>query len=155
MLSLEHQVYNKFLRIKPDFNWHEPMIKEELFTADVALMMADTDTNQMAAHYNIHCDIFINPPKYLTDSAIAFAFQKDFALKEIIDHQLLKFKQTGLLKKLSMQYFKDFPRHCEPPVRELSFRATFITFAILATGVLTAFCSLVVEKMIFMIVSRR
>lgn len=155
MLSLEHQVYNKFLRIKPDFNWHEPMIKEELFTADVALMMADTDTNQMAARYNIHCDIFINPPKYLTDSAIAFAFQKDFALKEIIDFHLLRFNQRGLLKKLANKYFEDIPRKCDPPVRELGFQATFVTFAILISGVILALFSLFIEQLIFWFAKRQ
>jgi hypothetical protein len=110
MLFLEIQLYQKFLRLKPDFSWTEPMIKEELFTKDVALMLSDTQIYHLAVEYNIQCDIFINPGMYMTHFTNAFAFQKDFALKEIIDYQLLKFKQTGLLKKLANQYFRQIPR---------------------------------------------
>jgi hypothetical protein len=125
------------------------MIKEELFTKDVALMLGDTEIYHLAVKYNIQCDIVINPRRYLTHFAIAFAFQKDFALKEIIDNQLLKFKQTGLLKKLANQYFLEIPHDCEPQIKELSFKATFMPFSLLASGVLIAFCSLLVEKITF------
>ena len=155
MLFLEYQLYQKYLRLKPDFNWTEPMIKEELFTKDIALMLGDTDIYRLAVEYNIQCDIVINPGRYLTHLANAFAFQKDFALKEIIDYQLLKFKQAGLLKKLANHYFRHIPRDCEPKIKELSFKATFIPFALLASGVLIALCSLLVEKITFVLFLRR
>ncbi len=142
------------MRLKPDFNWIEPIIKEELFTKDVALVLGDTEIYRLAVEYNIQCDIVLNPGRYLTHLALAFAFQKDFALKEIIDYQLLKFKQTGLLKKLANQYFRNIPRDCEPQIRELSFKATFIPFALLASGVLITLCSLLVENIRFMSLRR-
>ncbi len=117
-------------------------------------MLGDTEIYHLAVKYNIQCDIVINPGRYLTHFPLAFAFQKDFALKEIIDYQLLKFKQTGLLKKLANQYFREIPRDCEPQIKELSFKATFIPFALLATGVLIAICSLAVEKIRLMFASR-
>ncbi len=155
ILFLENQLIQKFLRLKPEFNWTELMIKEELFTQDVALMLGDTEIYLLAVEYNIQCDIVINPGRYLTHFANAFAFQKDFALKEIIDYQLLKFKQTGLLKKLANKYFRQIPRDCEPKIKELSFKATFVPFALLASGVLIAFCSLLVEKITFVLFLRR
>jgi len=140
-------LYDKFLTLKPDFKWDKPIIQEKLFTKDVALMMGDVEIIQMADEYNLHCDIFINPGKYLAQSAMAFAFQKDFALKEIIDFQLLKLKQTGLLKKLATKYFKEIPQDCATePIRELSFQETLLSFGILASGILVALCSLLAEQ---------
>ncbi len=143
------------MRLKPGFNWHEPIIPEELFTEDVALMISDTEINQLVVKYNLYCDIFINPGKYMTKSTKAFAFQKDFALKEIIDFHLLKFNQRGLLKKLANKYFEDIPRKCDPPVRELGFQATFVTFAILISGVILALFSLFIEQLIFWFAKRQ
>ncbi len=136
------------MTLKPDFKWDEPIIPEKLFTEDVALIIGDTEINQLAAKYNLYCDISINQGKYLTQSAIAFAFQKDFfALKEIIDFHLLKFKQTGLLKKLAIKYFKKIPQDCATePIRELSFQETLLSFGILASGILVALCSLLAEQ---------
>jgi hypothetical protein len=153
-IVLEQQLYNKFLRLKDNFDWREPVIPENLFTEDVALMIGDTEIHQMVLKYDNGCDIFINPGKYLTHSALAFAFQKDFALKEIIDFQLLKFKQMGLLNKLAKKYFKHIPQNCVVPVRELSFHSTFVSFAILVSGFIIAIGSLLVEKITFILSKR-
>jgi hypothetical protein len=109
-------------------------------------MMGEIEIFNTATEYAIECDIFIHPGQYLTQSPLAFAFQKDFALKEIIDYQLLKFKQSGLLKCLSQKYFKKVNTDCQPPFRELSFHTTFVSFAILAAGIIIAIFILALEK---------
>jgi hypothetical protein len=109
-------------------------------------MMGEIEIFNTATEYGIDCDIFIHPGRYLTQSPLAFAFQKDFALKEIIDYQLLKFKQSGLLKRLSQKYFQKIKTDCQPPFRELGFLATFVSFAILAAGIIIAIFILALEK---------
>ncbi len=134
------------MRTKSHYTWSEPIIPRENFTEDVAIMIEDMDIFNTATEYGIECDIFIHPGQYLTHTPIAFVFQRDFALKEIIDYQLLKFQQSGLLKRLAKTYFKKIHKDCHPPVRELSFGATFISFAILAAGIIIATFFLTIEK---------
>jgi hypothetical protein len=109
-------------------------------------MIEDMDIFKTATEYGIECNIFIHPGQYLTHSPLAFVFQKDFALKEIIDYQLLKFQQSGLLKHLAKKYFKKINKDCQLPVRELSFGATFLSFAILAAGIILVTFFLIIEK---------
>jgi hypothetical protein len=134
------------LRTKSHYTWSEQIIPRENFTEDVAIMIEDMDIFKTATEYGIECNIFIHPGQYLTHSPLAFVFQKDFALKEIIDYQLLKFQQSGLLKHLAKKYFKKINKDCQLPVRELSFGATFLSFAILAAGIIIATFFLIIEK---------
>jgi hypothetical protein len=120
------------------------------FTEDVAIMLGDIEIYNLATAYDIQCDIVIHPGSYLTQSSLSFAYQKDFALKEIIDYQLLKMKQSGLLNHLERKYFRKISQDCQPPIRELSFRATFLSFAILVLGIIMAILSLCVENILFM-----
>jgi hypothetical protein len=131
---------------KSHYTWSEQIIPRENFTEDVAIMIEDMDIFKTATEYGIECEIFIHPGQYLMHSPTAFLFQKDFPLKEIIDYQLLKFQQSGLLKRLAKKYFKKINKECHPPVRELSFGATFISFAILTAGIIIATFFLTIEK---------
>jgi len=73
---------------------------KEAFTADRAFILNDVEINNFATNNDMKCEILINPGKYLEHySSSAFAYQKDFALKEILDYHLQKFKQ-GILKLL-------------------------------------------------------
>jgi hypothetical protein len=134
------------LRTKSHYNWSERLIPREYFTEDVAIMIEDMEILNTATEYGIDCDIFIHPGQYLTHLPVSFVFQKDFALREIIDYQLLKFQQSGLLKHLAKKYFQKINKDCQPPVTELSFGATFISFAILAAGIIIAIFILALEK---------
>ena len=78
-----------------------------MFTDDVALMLNDVEIYNLATAYDLHCGIVINPGAYSISASVTFAFQKDFALTEAIDHQL----KAG-------EYFckvghSDFQVHCE------------------------------------------
>jgi len=134
----EKELYMKFLKLKPNVNWKEQPIYLEYFTEDAAILLSDIDIQATLQAHNLHCDIFIHPGKYFLGTSSGFAFQKDSPLKEIIDFQLLKFFQTGFMTKLSQKYLKTELEVCEPPVRELDFKATFFSFAILGCGVVIA-----------------
>ncbi len=139
----------KFLRLKSDKSWEGSKIPTEIFTEDAALMLRDIEIEQFANENDLHCEIFINPKKYLTHSTSSFVFQKDFALKEVIDHHLLKFEEVGIFKHLAQKYIKHIYHDCQPPFRELSFQATIFTFVALASGVVIAIITLTVEKVIY------
>jgi hypothetical protein len=134
------------LRTKSHHSWSQQIIPRENFTEDVAIMIEDIDILNTATKYGIECDIFIHPGQYLTHLPVSFVFQKDFALREIIDYQLLKLQQSGIVKFLAQKYFKKINKDCQLPVRELSFGATFISFAILAAGIIIAILILTLEK---------
>ena len=141
------QLYNKFLKLKPDVNWTYSTVPLEYFTQDAALMVTDIGIHNIIEEYDLHCEIFINPGKYFTGTTSAFAYQKDFPLKEVIDYHLLKFQQSGLLEQLAKKYFKTQILHdCQPPVRELDFKATSLSFAFLTAGVMIALMVSFVEK---------
>ena len=109
-------------------------------------MLTDIDIYDTVQEYDLHCEIFIHPGKYFMGSSSAFALQKDSPLKEVIDYQLLKFLQSGLLEQLSEKYIAKKQLVCLPPVQELDFKATALSFAILALGVATALIVSFVEK---------
>ena len=141
------QLFNKFLELKPHVNWTYSTVPLEYFTQDAALMVTDMDIHKIIEEYDLHCEIFINPGKYLTGTTSAFAYQKNFPFKEVIDYHLLKFQQSGLLEQLAKKYFKtQILDDCQPPVRELDFKATSLSFAILTAGVMIALIVSFVEK---------
>lgn len=142
----EKQLYKKFLKLKPNVKWKSHPIPQSYLTDDAALILSDIDINNLKDDYGLHCDLFIHPGKYLMGSSSSFAFQKDSPLKEIIDYQLLKFFQSGLLEQLVKKYFKMESHVCEPEVKEIDFKATFLSFAILGCGVLIAFVVSLLEK---------
>jgi hypothetical protein len=76
-----------------------------------------------------------------------FVYQKNFPLTEIIDYHLQKFKESGLLQRLEKKYFKKLVQDCNPVVREMTFKATFLTFAILSVGIGASLLAFAVEKM--------
>jgi len=133
------------LKLKDD-NWKEINVPKRICTEDVALMLSDIEIHEFATDNDLECEIFINPGKYLTHSTSSFVFQKDFVLKEAIDYHLLKFEQTGLLKHLQRKYIKTITQNCQSQIRELSFRATFFIFVILASGVVIAMITFTIEK---------
>ena len=148
------QLFNKFLNQKPDVNWTGNSFPVKDFTYDTAVMVNDIDIMNINEAFNLHCEIFIHPGKYFTGATSAFAFQKDFPLKEVIDYNLLRFHQSGLLEQLANKYFKKPAHDCLPPVRELDFKATIFSFAILATGIATAIIVFLVEKIRFIIFNK-
>ena len=122
------------------------MIPLDMFTDDVALMLNDVEIYNLATAYDLHCGIVINPGAYSISASVTFAFQKDFALTEAIDHQLKKLKESGILKHLSQKHFKKVVQDCPQTITELSFKGTFFLFAILASGVVLAVVSLIIEQ---------
>ncbi len=73
---------------------------KEAFTSDRATILNDIEIFNAATKYDIKCELLINPGKYLEHySFSSFAYQKDFALTDIFDHHLQKFKQ-GIVKKV-------------------------------------------------------
>lgn len=127
-------------------DWKKYPIPLEYFTRDVVLLLSDIDLQTLADEFDLHCEVFVHPGKYFSGSSSGFAFQKDSPLKEVIDYQLLKFFQSGLLEQLVKKYLKTERRTCEPPVKELDFKATICSFAILGCGVMTALIVAFIEK---------
>ena len=82
-------------------------------------------------------------------SFTSFGYQKNFALREIIDYHLQKFKQGGLFKQLENKYLKTFVQDCEPPFREINFRVVFLAFALLCVGFISALVIFTFEKVNF------
>ena len=146
----EHQLHEKFLRLKGNKTWSfqkNGNVPLDLFTDDVALMLSDVEINQMVHLHHLECEIVVNPGKYLSSFYVSFIFQKDFALKELIDFHLLKFQQSGLLKQLERKYLNKFIQDCAPEVRELNFHATCLAFVVLVIGVVMAVMTSVAEKL--------
>ena len=127
-------------------SWKKSPIPLEYFTEDVVQMLTDIDIHETAQVYNLHCEIFIHPGKYFMGTSSTFALQKDSPLKEIINYQLLKFLQSGLMEQLTKKYIAKEQRICEPPVKELDFKATILSFAILGSGVAISLIASLVEK---------
>jgi hypothetical protein len=73
-------------------------IPKEVFTPDRAFLLNDMGIYSFATKNNFKCEILINPGQYLEFlSSSSFAYQKDFALREILDYHLQEFKQ-GIVK---------------------------------------------------------
>ena len=119
------------------------------FTNDVAMLLNDVEAFNFASAYGIDCEMVVHPKKYSARGTSSFLFQKDFALKEVIDYQLQKFKQSGLLSHLAKKYLKKVNQNCDAPLRELSFKATFFSFTVLAFGIIVAIICFAVEKFRF------
>ena len=112
--------------------------------------MTDVEASSFSSANNgIDCQIFVHPSKYPAFSTSSFVFQKDFALKEIIDYQLQKFWQSGLMSHLAKKYFKKINQECDVPMKELSFKATFMSFVLLVFGLVLAIICFVLEKFRF------
>lgn len=144
----EQKIFEKFKRVKGELeNWKDFYIPLENFTSDVALLLNDVEAYNLASAYGIDCEMFVHPRKYTARQTSSFLFQKDFPLKEFIDYQLLKFQQSGLLTHTAKKYFTKASLTCDAPLRELSFKATFFSFAILVAGLALAIACLIVEKL--------
>ena len=113
---------------------------------DAALLLSDVDIQTLLEVRKVKCEIFIHPGKYFLGSSSGFAFPQDSPLKDFINYHLLKFQQSGLLEQLAKKYLKIELNDCEPPVRELDFKATIFSFAILAASVLFSLGVFLVEK---------
>lgn len=140
------KIYQKYLKEKPGWEWSTPTVPLTFFTEDVALMITDIEIQNIVQEYGLQCEIAIHSGKYMTALTSSFAFQKDFALAEVIDYHLLKFEQSGLLDQLLSKYFSKLQSDCQSPVRELGFQATFLCFAILAVGAIVAIAFSLAEK---------
>jgi hypothetical protein len=104
-IFLEKQLYLKSLESKNVFNWSVIDMPKEMFEPDKAFILSDIDIYNAATKQNLSCEILINPGKYMEHYSIsAFAYQKDFALKEILDYHLQKFKQ-GIVKLYFLKRF--------------------------------------------------
>ena len=126
--------------------WEASKIPIEYFTKDAVVMLTDIDIYDTVEEYDLHCEMFVHPGKYFVGLSSAFALQKNSPIKEIIDYHLLNFLQSGHLEQLGKKYFSKRQHDCEPPVRELDFKATIFSFAILAAGVLFSLGVFLVEK---------
>jgi len=145
----EGQLYQKFLRLKPNMKWSKSPIPLDIFTEDAAFLLTDIDIYETVERYNMHCDIFVHPGKYFMGSSSAFALQKGSPLKEIIDYQLLKFLQSGSIEQLVEKYIQKKQYICEPPVRQLDYKATSLLFIILAFGTVAAMLVSLMENVRF------
>jgi len=149
LILTERLLFEKFKRQKGGYdNWTGLWIKHEDFAGDVALLLNEVEAFEMGAAYGIECEMFSHPRKYLGWGTSSFAYQKNFALKEVLDYHLQKFMQSGLLEHLAKKYLKKITPECTPPLRELSFKATFFPFAILAVGTACAMTSFLAEKIV-------
>jgi hypothetical protein len=91
---LEKQLYEKYLEYENKPNLDSMIIPKDVLTPDRALLLNDMDIYSFATENNFKCEILINPGQYLEFlSSSFFAYQKDFALREILDYHLQKFKQ--------------------------------------------------------------
>ena len=146
----EKQIFEKFKKLNKVLVYKRGFVVPlEDFTSEVALLLNDVDANNLESTYDFNCDIITHPKKYLISSTSSFIYKKDFALKEVIDHQLQRMKESGQLTHLGKKYFKHTSQNCEPPLRELSLSATFFCFAILSVGVLASIVCFIAEKIIF------
>jgi len=142
------------MRLKPDIKWNHSSIPLDIFTQDAAFLLTDTDIFYNVEKHSMHCDIFIHPGKYYKGSSAAFVLQKGSPLKEIIDYKLLSFLQYGFIERLAEKYFQKKLHDCEPPVRELDFKSTALSFFILASGAAAALLVSLLENIRGLFVSR-
>jgi hypothetical protein len=99
---LEKKLYLKSLHSGNVVSWGSVDIPKENSTADRGLIINKIELFNVATKNDINCELVINPGKYLEDySFTSFAYQKDFALKKMLDYHLHKFKQ-GCVKRLIM-----------------------------------------------------
>ncbi len=104
-IFLEKQIYLKSLQSDNVVSWGPLDMPKGAFTDDRALILNDNEIFNVATKNDIKCDLLINPGKYLEHYSFkSFAYQKDFALTDIIDHHLQKFKQ-GLVKSCTLLSF--------------------------------------------------
>ena len=98
----EKQLYLKFLENKYAPNLNPVDLPKEVFTPDRAFLLSELEIFSFATENDMKCEILINPGKYLENySFTSFAYQKDFALKEILDYHLQKLKQ-GIVKYFTL-----------------------------------------------------
>jgi hypothetical protein len=55
----------------------------------------------------------------------------------------------GLFKQLERKYFQKLLQDCEPPVKGISIRVAFFSFAIICLGLLSALVIFFIEKVNF------
>ena len=146
----ERLLLDKFIKEKKEYhNWTELLIPLQIFSSDIALLLNEVEAYNIASSYDIGCQIFLHPRKYFAWGTSSFVFQKDFALKEIIDYHLQKYKESGVMRHLAKKYLSMIRQDCNPPLRELSFKATFLSFALLFVGLVIAMVCFMVEKILF------
>ena len=104
----EKQLYLKFLENKNAPNLNPVDLPKEVFTPDRAFILSELEIFSFATENDMKCEILINPGKYLENySFTSFAYQKDFALKEILDYHLQKLKQ-GIVKFFTLSILFTF-----------------------------------------------
>ena len=146
-MPIERLIFEKFMRQKGEYEvWNELLIPLQIFSSDIALFLNEVEAYNIASSYDIGCQIFLHPRKYFAWGTSSFVFQKDFALKEIIDYHLQKCKESGVMRHLAKKYLSMIRQDCNPPLRELSFKATFLSFALLFVGLTAAMVCFIVEK---------
>ena len=92
------------------------------------------------------CQIYIHPGKYLPSMANNhFVYQRDFPLREIIDHYIYKIKESGIDDKFDRKYFPPLFQDCQAPLKEVDLKDTIFIFVALATGLFVAILVLFFE----------
>ena len=92
------------------------------------------------------CQIYIHPGKYLPLMANNhFIYQRDFPLREMIDHYIYKIKESGIDDKFDRKYFPSLFQDCQSPLKEVDLKDTIFIFVALATGLFVAIFILFVE----------
>ena len=85
------------------------------------------------------CQIYIHPGNYLPSLANDhFIYQKDFPLREMINHYIYKITQSGIHDKFIRKYFPPLPQDCQSPLKEVDLTDTIFNFVALATGLFVA-----------------
>ena len=71
-----------------------------------------------------------------------FVYQKDFALRDMINYHIQKITEGGLHHKLVMKYFPPLVQDCQTPIKEVDFSDTIFIFVALASGLISAVLTL-------------
>ena len=89
------------------------------------------------------CQIYIHPGKYLPSMANNhFVYQKDFALRDMINYHIQKIMEGGLHHKLVMKHFPPLVQDCQNPIKEVDLSDTIFIFVALASGLISAVLTL-------------
>lgn len=129
--------------------WTSIYLILEPFRANRAFILDDVEFTNFASRYDIFCEIFVHPGKYVpTLSYSTYAYQKNFPLKEILDYHINKMKQSGILHKLGRKYFPPLIQDCETPLKEIDIRGTIFTFSVFSAGVVSSILIFSSEKLL-------
>ena len=119
----------------------------EPFKAHRAFFMSEVEMITFTAKQENPCDVLVHQGRYIPGiSYSAFAYQKNFSLKEPIDYFILKIKQSGIQTRISRRHLRQpLIGDCQDPLKEVDFANTVFLFLVLGSGLGLSFVTLVAE----------